>query len=1064
MFFTPISGMKIKILMWICLMAVLPCGVHAQHPVIFSVDKAHAAPGETITLQGSDFGTDPAQVSVLFGGVAGQITAITNQLITATVPTGAMFGPIRVVNTTTGRAAAAPVQFFPNFGGEGGITTGTFAPQVDFQARTGLYDLCLCDFDNDGKPDIATASSNDNLITIFRNISTPGNVNFAGQDVLINARTLHVKCGDLNGDGRQDIVLTEASDGARVFVLKNNGGFSFTQETITIPGIKVKQVHLADLDLDGRNDIVVTNAGGNVLTILPNTSTLATMSFGTPVSATIPGAESTDALEIADLDNDGYPDIATSQYQADSDNKLYILRNGGAFDFTDVRVITVNKAISSIRVADLDADGKRDIVIARLTGSDVSVYRGKTPATLEFEEPVSFITETRPVGMDFGDLDGDGKLDLTVGAIAQSVSILNNTSPGTVFAPVVKRAATYINRNLRNADVDGDGKPDIVFTSVDDFSGVPVPASKVSVIRNLSCLVPRVTPEGPMTPCTGSTVQLTATAVGGVTYEWFREGDASALKSGTDNFLEVTTSGYYKVVATSTNPVCAKESATVEITFAAPSASLTPGDANARSNSPVCTGNTLQLQVNDMGATGYRWLGPDGFEQTVATTTLDRDGFDPSQAGLYIVEMLAGTCVAKTDSTLVESITVPEFTLQYDGVDTFCSDANKTLTVTPFLSTGFTYQWHEKSGGPIPEADFETLVVTGAGEYFVVVTPDQSGCQPKQTGAVTLVTVAPPTTDFNAPLSACVGEVINFTQTSQGTPGMDLVYSWVFGDGEISGDANPSHAFQAPDTYEVNLKVFYPGLPTCLASATHPVEISGATPPQIIASAAAMCEGETVSLSISGTFENIAWSTGETGAGIEVHAPGIYEVTTLDDQGCEAVTALEIRQKPLPAITVSADRQVVAAGQPVQLQATGADAYVWSPGKTLNDSTLASPLASPTLTTTYVVTGSLADGCPATASITIQVSGEIVNIHVPVLFSPNGDDTNEILIIGGVENYPDCSLSVFDRRGARVYGTTGYQNNWDGTYNGTPLPEGVYYFVFACPDSKAVTGTVTIIR
>ena len=66
--------------------------------------------------------------------------------------------------------------------------------------------------------------------------------------------------------------------------------------------------------------------------------------------------------------------------------------------------------------------------------------------------------------------------------------------------------------------------------------------------------------------------------------------------------------------------------------------------------------------------------------------------------------------------------------------------------------------------------------------------------------------------------------------------------------------------------------------------------------------------------------------------------------------------------------------------------------------------------------------------------------------------------------IESVENYPDCTLSIYDERGALLLRETNYNNSWDGTYNGTPLPEGVYYYVFSCPQLKPKTGSILLVR
>lgn len=180
---------------------------------------------EIVTLHGSDFGNDPSKIKVFFGAAQGQIKTITNQIMEVRTPAGASFDNISVTNIFSGLTGYAPGQFFLNYHGEQGIVESEFSVQTDFTAQSGLYDLCLCDFNNDNKVDVATASTNSNLITIFENGSTSGTINLTGNNFLINARTMHVKCGDLNGDGRPDIVLSEGegSDGDRIFILMNNG-------------------------------------------------------------------------------------------------------------------------------------------------------------------------------------------------------------------------------------------------------------------------------------------------------------------------------------------------------------------------------------------------------------------------------------------------------------------------------------------------------------------------------------------------------------------------------------------------------------------------------------------------------------------------------------------------------------------------------------------------------------------------------------------------------------------------------------------------------------------------
>ncbi|MEO5601053.1 MAG: gliding motility-associated C-terminal domain-containing protein, partial [Cyclobacteriaceae bacterium] len=79
----------------------------------------------------------------------------------------------------------------------------------------------------------------------------------------------------------------------------------------------------------------------------------------------------------------------------------------------------------------------------------------------------------------------------------------------------------------------------------------------------------------------------------------------------------------------------------------------------------------------------------------------------------------------------------------------------------------------------------------------------------------------------------------------------------------------------------------------------------------------------------------------------------------------------------------------------------------------------------------------------------------------PLAFSPNGDGFNDLWNIRAELN-ADCSLSIFDGRGRRIFENKG--ENWDGTYQGKSVPDGTYYFVYGCPDQKPLTGSVLVFK
>ncbi|MFT7611825.1 MAG: gliding motility-associated-like protein [Parvicellaceae bacterium] len=168
-----------------------------------------------------------------------------------------------------------------------------------------------------------------------------------------------------------------------------------------------------------------------------------------------------------------------------------------------------------------------------------------------------------------------------------------------------------------------------------------------------------------------------------------------------------------------------------------------------------------------------------------------------------------------------------------------------------------------------------------------------------------------------------------------------------------------------------------------------------------------------------------------------------------------------------PSLTVGGD-VTIDQGEFVQLTATesGSTVILWTPGSTLDDSTLLNPTATPLDTTTYYIIVTNALGCTNSDSITVNVIPDsgIDTDDIDNLFTPNGDGKNDTWHINNIEAWTDYTLAVFNRWGQEVYTTTNYANDWNGNYQGQPLPEGAYYFVIDFSGSEPVTGSVTILR
>ena len=154
------------------------------------------------------------------------------------------------------------------------------------------------------------------------------------------------------------------------------------------------------------------------------------------------------------------------------------------------------------------------------------------------------------------------------------------------------------------------------------------------------------------------------------------------------------------------------------------------------------------------------------------------------------------------------------------------------------------------------------------------------------------------------------------------------------------------------------------------------IGVSLPEPPTITTTpAASICAPGTITLTATSsgcTSCSYSWSTGENGTSITVNNSGNYSVTATNACG-NSTSGQMVTINPQPVVSVVAAQQVICAGTSTQISASGADNYSWSPSTALSTTTGSNVIASPTVTTTYTVTG-ITNGCTMEKTITITVN------------------------------------------------------------------------------------------
>jgi gliding motility-associated-like protein len=211
------------------------------------------------------------------------------------------------------------------------------------------------------------------------------------------------------------------------------------------------------------------------------------------------------------------------------------------------------------------------------------------------------------------------------------------------------------------------------------------------------------------------------------------------------------------------------------------------------------------------------------------------------------------------------------------------------------------------------------------------------------------------------------------------------------------------------------------------------------------------------------------WSNGATGSFISGLSSGNYSVIATDQNGCSSTSQVVVSTTPASGVTLTSSDTILGLNETATLQILGGDTYNWTPSAGLSCDDCFSVIASPTVSTTYTVTGTDSVGCPYLRVINVIVDIVCNELFVPDIFSPNGigNSENEKLCV-----YSNCiksmNLGIYNRWGELIFSTDSQNDCWDGTHKGVAVMTGVYsYRLFIEQfDGEKIekTGTITLSR
>ena len=452
-----------------------------------------------------------------------------------------------------------------------------------------------------------------------------------------------------------------------------------------------------------------------------------------------------------------------------------------------------------------------------------------------------------------------------------------------------------------------------------------------------------------------------------VSWLWNFGDGSSSTQAGTVSHIYSAPGAYTVSLTVKDSAGCMVTSPTFvqPVTMNGPEAAFTVPQGTVLSQ-----GTTVQFNntSNVYGTTNVTWLW--NFGDGVTSTVFDPTHVYPN-VGTYVVTLTAtdagGGCVSVATVTMA----IQNFNTAFGKNALYVTAGNCPPVLVRFnsLATEFvSVSWDFGDGNSVSGVTNPSHVYAQPGKYLVTFTV--LGLNGQTVVTVDSVNVLAPSAQLTAAVPAiCVGQAD--TLKSGKNSGVKQ-YSWDFGDGYVGAgsDSAASHVYSTAGVYTAKL-VMTDSLGCSVAAAAVDV-INVHAPPEVALTPprALVCLGSSVTLTatLSGGA-SFLWSPPTGLDDVRSSAPlatpvvsTVYTVMVTDAIGCTnsgSIPVTVVRPEPLKLVPDSA---AICPGAAVQLNASGADNYLWI-GDGLNSTTIGNPVARPGLSTVYKVVGSDSAGC-----------------------------------------------------------------------------------------------------
>jgi VCBS repeat protein/centrosomal CEP192-like protein/HYDIN/CFA65/VesB family protein len=322
--------------------------------------------------------------------------------------------------------------------------------------------LAVGDFNGDGKLDLAVANWGANSVSIM--LGNGDGTFQSGATYAAGNLPYSIISADFNGDGKADLAVSNDMDGT-ISIFLGNGDGTFQAQKTFAAGSFPYTVVAGDFNGDGKVDLATANWNSSTVSVL-----LGNGDGTFQAVQQYPAGFRQFGLAVGDFNGDHKLDLVTTSTNMDDESigEVNLLLGNGDGTFQAPAVYAAGAMPDSVVAADVNGDGKLDLVVADSTSNAVWILLGKGNGT--FATAVNYSVGTQPLWVAVGDINRDGRLDVAVanaGCIdascttnTSSVSVLIGNGDGT-FGRTASTALQYLTHAITEGDFTGNGKPDL---------------------------------------------------------------------------------------------------------------------------------------------------------------------------------------------------------------------------------------------------------------------------------------------------------------------------------------------------------------------------------------------------------------------------------------------------------------------------------------------------------------------------------------------------------------------------------------------------------------------------